>query len=268
MKHTLTLSSVAAFGLLVACAAQAQTIIYADDFDNDTLATNTGSGAVGGGAASTTLEGPSSWSDDGDATFDGVGGSGAGRSALLYSLNDFQSNGGFELTVHYSSDDLSDVGRNLFGFGLLENADTFSVASDSPFAEVAGVYSIGVNINAESLLNRGLNFANGSTVTALDESGTNQQFIAGSSIPVLIRITPDGVGGADWTYSINGVTEASNNIASFDFSKSFHFAAYGQDNDQTKIINSVSLVSVPEPGTFALLGGLLALTSVMLRRRR
>lgn len=44
---------------------------------------------------------------------------------------------------------------------------------------------------------------------------------------------------------------------------------YGQTNaDQTAAVTTLSFTAVPEPETFALLGGLLALGHVMVRRRR
>ncbi|WP_372797843.1 Ig-like domain-containing protein, partial [Pontiella sp.] len=216
--------------------------IYRDFFDGDGLDVNTA--GVGGGAANTTLNSPASWSDDGDATYSAGGN--YQDAALLYSTNAFQSTGGFELTVYYTCNNVATSGRNLFGFGLLEDAGSFSQNS-SPFAEVASVYSIGVNLITESGVPRGLNFTDGSTVTALDGA----TFTAGAATPVVIRIEADGIGGADWSYSIDGTMEAAGHLDRFDFSRSFHFAAYGQDNERTKIIHSVELERLPEPGRYA-----------------
>jgi hypothetical protein len=231
-------------GLLVAGGAQAA-LLYSDTFDNDGLDTNTG---TGGGATQTT--GGGTWSDDGDATYNNTG-TGYADSSLLYSVNSFQSDGGFELTVNYTCDSVATFGRNLFGFGLLADASSWTATDDdNPFAEQAAVYSIGVNLIDESGVPVGLNFADGSTVTTLDSDAIG----AGTDRELVIRVEDDGNGGAEWTLSIDGTKEGSGNIASFDFTKSFSFAAYGQDDERTKVINSVSLTSIPEPATIGMLG--------------
>lgn len=84
----------------------------------------------------------------------------------------------------------------------------------------------------------------GTTLTNLDNSGT---FVAGTSTTVVISILDDGLGGADWSYSSGGTDVESGNIASFDFSKSFNFVVYGQDDEYTKSIESVTLTAIPEP---------------------
>lgn len=230
--------------LLLAAAAQAD-VVYQDSFDGDGLGTNAG---IGGGAAQT--QGGGSWGDDGDATYNNTGTS-FSDSALLYSTNSFQSAGGVELTVNYTCKSVATAGRNLFGFGLLADASSWSAVDDnSPFAELSSVYSIGVNLITESGVPVGLNFADESTVTTLDGDAIG----AGTDREVVIRVEDDGIGGADWTLSIAGTEQGSGNIASFDFTKSFSFAAYGQDNERTKIINSVSLEAIPEPAALTLVG--------------
>ena len=135
------------------------------------------------------------------------------------------------------------------------------------------MYSLGVNVqqHTNSGTLRGLWYTDGVTTTHLDESGTNQQFIAGSSTPVTIQVVPDGLGGANWGYSINGVQEASGNLATFDFSQGFRFVAYGQDDQTTRSIQSVSLATVPEPSSLVLISfamGLLGLGTKHHQRRK
>ncbi|MEP2774687.1 MAG: PEP-CTERM sorting domain-containing protein [Luteolibacter sp.] len=259
MKHT-TLKF--ATSLLMAGAAQAA-VVYQDNFDNDGLGTNAG---TGGGASSTNLNGGANWSDNGNAVYNNSG-TQFGNAALLYSTSSFQSTAGFELTVTYYTDDISNSGRNLLSFGLLESASTYTTSSN-PFVETSAgsTYGIGANVifHNNTSQTRGLWASTGtSDKTLLDASGTNQEFIASANTPVTIRLTPDGLGGGDWSYSINGVQEATGNIAVFDFSKSFNFVAYGQDNEATKRINAVTLTAIPEPSSLALLGlgacGLLAI---------
>ena len=246
--------------LMAASAASAATIVYADDFDNDGLGTNTG---VGGGLSAT--NGGGNWVENGDAAYNNSGTS-FNDSSLIYSTNAFQSDGGFELTVNYTASNTNtESGRNIFGFGLMEDASSWTAANDnSPVGELASVYSIGVHVTRE--VNRGLNFADGSTLTQLDAAGNI--FPSATSTPVVISVLADGLGGADWSYSINGSEIDSGNIASFDFSKSFNFVAYAQDNEVAKSLQSVSLAAIPEPSSYALLAGLLGLSCVMLRRRQ
>jgi hypothetical protein len=53
-----------------------------------------------------------------------------------------------------------------------------------------------------------------------------------------------------------------------DTSKSYKFAAFGQDSPLNgSYISNITLTAIPEPGTYALIGGLLALSYVMVRRR-
>jgi hypothetical protein len=242
--------------LLAAGVAEAE-IVYQDTFDGDGITVNTN--GIGGGATQTT--GGGTWADDGNATYANTG-TGYADSSLLYSLSSFQSDGGFELTVNYTCDSVATIGRNLFGFGLLADASSWSaVDDDNPFAEQTTVYSIGVNLITEAGVPVGLNFANESTITTLDSDAIG----AGTDRAVVIRVEADGNGGADWTLSIDGAPEGSGNIASFDFSKSFSFAAYGQDDERSKIINSVTLNAIPEPATIGMLG-LGAILTLLIRR--
>lgn len=264
LKVAVLKKRIATFGLwmLMTGVAPAGVIVYQDDFDNDGLGTNTG---IGGGGVNNTIfraNGQVRWQDNGNLSFRDTNRNFNNR-AIFYSSNSFQSNDGFQLTVDYTTSSIGSQLQNQFSFGLVsDETDLSAYALSNPFGVTNSVYSIGANVTANGG-NRGLNFTDGSSVTALDTSGTNQQFISGSSTPVVINI---GTGGA-WRYSINGVREASGTIpGGFDLTKSYRFVAYAQDNEYVRSIQSVQLEAVPEPGSLAMFisgAGLL-----LLRRRR
>ena len=111
-----------------------------DTFDDGALGSNPGTG--GGAVSSTVGPGTASWSENGGNATYSQAGTTFTRAALLHSSNSFQSNGGFELTVDYLTNNINSFGRNLFSFGLLENADNYATGSN-PFVEVGTEYGIG-----------------------------------------------------------------------------------------------------------------------------
>jgi hypothetical protein len=161
------------------------------------------------------------------------------RYAILYSTNSYQSAGGFKLTVYYTISLLDDGGANNFSFGLVStDTDLSTYSGINPFKGETNVYSLGVNLTVNGDM-QGLNFTDGSVVTNLDPSGDNVQFLTKKSVPVVIEINQDGV----WSYSINGITEATGTIAGgFDLTKSYRVVVYGQDdNGNGKSIQDVAL---------------------------
>ncbi|MFC7338234.1 beta strand repeat-containing protein [Haloferula chungangensis] len=238
---------------LSALAVQAQTLVYQDFFDNDTLATNAG---TGGGATNLTLRSNHLWSDNGDLTYSGANQNFQNR-AIVFSDNVVQSSGGFELAVEYTMTGQANLIANMFSFGLIrEDTDVAAYTEWNPFGATASVYSIGVNLIPSQTTNKGLNFTDGSAVTILDTSGTNVDFVEGVSTPVVMTVVPDGAGGADWSYSINGITEASGNIPVFDFNQGYRFLSYAQDNEFSRSIQLVSLSAfVSDPNYWTGVGG-------------
>ncbi|MGJ8676381.1 MAG: hypothetical protein ACSHX0_02560 [Akkermansiaceae bacterium] len=220
------------------------TCVYEENFDSDGAATNA---AIGGGWLNTSMGRGANWTEANDATYSNNG-SQFDRAAILYSENTFQSNGGFQLKVYYTTSDLGDFTANRFSFGIISDdasLSTYSLELGSPFGGNTAVYSLGVSLTANGGSGgAGLQYADGTSVSRIDAAGTNQDFIVNISTPVTIRIVPDGLGGAHWSYLINDVLEASGNISVFDFSKNFHFAAYAQDNDYTKSIQSIELCAL------------------------
>jgi hypothetical protein len=171
--------------------------------------------------------------------------------SVAYSTQAFLSDGGFRLSVEYTTGTIDDSLGHNFSFGLIgADTDLSTYAGFNPFSVDTNVYSLGVNVTAaQGVDSRGLNFTDGSVCTTLDQSGDNVQFVEGSSTPVVIEIRPNGA----WTYSINGITEASGVIpGGFDLSKSYHVAFYGQDDHGGgKSIQSMSLELLHAPGSYA-----------------
>ncbi|MDB4345838.1 hypothetical protein OAA45_00770 [bacterium] len=161
--------------------------------------------------------------------------------ALAYSTQAFQSDGGFRLKVHYTTGNIDSSLAHNFSFGLIStDTDPATYSGFNPFRADETVYSLGVNLTTHGDVNaRGLNFTDGVVRTTLDESGTNAQFLVDVSTEVVIEVGPNGA----WSYSIDGVEEASGVIAGgCDLSKSYRVAFYGQDdNGGVKSIQSMSL---------------------------
>ncbi|MGJ8654760.1 MAG: putative Ig domain-containing protein [Opitutaceae bacterium] len=161
--------------------------------------------------------------------------------ALMYSTQAFQSDGGFRLKVNYTTGNIGSSLAHNFSFGLIStDTDITTYSGFNPFQADETVYSLGVNLTtAGDASARGLNFTDGAVRTTLDASGTNAQFLVDVSTEVIIEVGPNGA----WSYSINGVEEASGVISGgFDLSKSYRVAFYGQDdNGGVKSIQSMSL---------------------------
>ncbi|MDF7801301.1 IPT/TIG domain-containing protein [Pontiellaceae bacterium B1224] len=165
---------------------------------------------------------------------------------ILYSANAYQSTDGFKLTVVYQTGRIDTVYGHNFSFGLIStDTDLSTYTGFNPFSwATEDVYSLGANVAGDDAF-RGLNFTDGTTCTNLDQSGDNAQFSVDAFTPVTIEIRPGGA----WTYSINGVVEASGVIAGgFDLSKSYRVVAYGQDDHGGgKMIESMALDLLGEP---------------------
>jgi hypothetical protein len=228
--------------LIFNCSAHAG-ILYLDTFDGDGLAVNTGSG---GGAVNRSIQ-KHSWVDDGAATFV-TNGTTYTRRALFYSENAFQSDTGFRLKVSYMTGSLQDLAAHNLSFGLVRSDSALSSYSGfNPFKIDTTVYSFGVNLTADGGREmQGLNFTDGSTVTNLDQSGTNVEFLAGQVCEVSLEF---GVGGY-WCLRIDDVYEASGVfVDGFDLDASYHVVVYGQDDQGGgKSIQSIQLDSAPALG--------------------
>ncbi len=183
-------------------------------------------------------------------TYENVGTS-YDRYAMLYSADAYQSDGGFRLTVYYTLGLTDDGGANNFSFGLLStDTDAASYSGVNPFCSQTNVYSLGVNLTVGSGEEmQGLNFTDGAACTNLDPSGDHAEFSIKWSTPVVIEIRP----GGEWSYSIDGTTEASGTLAGgFDLSKSYRVVVYGQDdNGKGKSIQDAALELLDAAGSFS-----------------
>ncbi|MFT5131339.1 MAG: hypothetical protein ACI8W8_004975 [Rhodothermales bacterium] len=174
------------------------------------------------------------------------------KRALIYSPQAYQSGHGFTLKVGYTTGSIGDAAAHSFSFGLIRSDTALTAYKGfNPFRVEKRVHSLGVNV-AGKPEGRGLTFTNGSNWTTLDTAGTNVQFgtqkrfQTNESNVVIIDIG----GGGQWSYSINGITEASGVIAEgFDLNASYRVAVYGQDDHGGgKVVQHLSLVSKRSPG--------------------
>ncbi|MGJ8661294.1 MAG: LamG-like jellyroll fold domain-containing protein [Bacteroidota bacterium] len=233
------------FGGFLISSIFAETL-YQDDFDNDTLLTNT---KIGGGLIINEISN-ATWTDSGAAVFS-TENTNFRRRALLYSENTFQSDEGLKLTVKYNTGSIATTGAHDLSFGLIRSdVDLASFSGYNPFRRDPSIYGVGINITPvfDSTM-QGLTFANGTTVTALDQSGTNIQFNIDQVTEVTFAIGEEGA----WSYSIDGVQEAAGNLPEgFDLDSDYHVVVYGQDdNGGGKIIESLLLEAagpdLPDP---------------------
>ena len=243
--------SVMLLGLALAFGVQAD-VVYQDSFDNDTLATNTG---TGGGLIARKIR-QHTWTDNGTLNFLESGNTHYLNRAIAYTENSFQSTGGFELTVSYFNSDYG--GASKLAFGLVSDDTDFSTYSgQNPFT-VAAHYGFGATTD-----NGKFTFTDGTATTTLQD-GANLTLNADTD--VVMRFENNGTGGADWSWSVGGVARNSGTITTFDFSKSFQFVAYGQDDQGVKRINSVVLDAIPEPAALTLVA-MTGLGFLYLKRR-
>lgn len=248
MKKILLL--IAAFYLLQHSNAA---IVYQDSFDNDGLASNSG---TGGTLTSNSIR-QHSWSDNGSLLFTETANTNFQNRALVFTNNSFQSSVGFQLEVDFLF--TNNGGASALSFGLIrEDANLATYNGFHPYLSDTSVYSFGINTDTGNL-----GFTDASTVSLLDDGviGTS-----GTSRNVILTIVSDGATGADWSWSLDGVSQGSGNIAIFDFASGYRFAAYGQDDQGDKSISSVTLSTIPEPSSLLLLG--ISFTAMLARRKR
>lgn len=250
---------------ILTTASSMAAVLYQDVYMGDGLATNvvdsggTGLGGIGGGLVNNSITATKSFDDDGNLQYVSASGTNFQQRALAYTSNSFQSDGGFSLTVDYFQ--TSYGGASLLAFGLISSDTALgSYTGFNPFSD-AGTYGFGVTNDSGNF-----NYTDGSSSNLLEGAGA---LALNASTEVQLNFVNNGSGGANWSWSVGGVDQSSGTIATFDFSKNFHFVAYGQDDQGNKRINSVTLettAAVPEPSSTALLG--LGGLALIMRRRK
>lgn len=220
-------------------------VLYLDTFDGDGLAENTG---IGGGAGYGDLY-RSSWEDTGLGLQYDTRRNHAATRGVAYSLNTFPATNGFELTVNYNCSQVTDNSDNQFSFGLIRDdldVSTYGFAGElNPFGvwTQSNLYSVGINVMADTgVVDSGI-YANSGDTTELLAAGVT---VAGTDVTILMRVEDNGAGGADVSWSVDGVDQSSGTITEFDFTKSYAFLAFASDQEVEPIINSVKLNAAAE----------------------
>ncbi|MFC5050399.1 PEP-CTERM sorting domain-containing protein [Rubritalea spongiae] len=256
---------------ILAAASSQAAVLYQDVFMGDGLATNvvdagdTGLGGIGGGLVNNSITATKSFDDNGNLQYVSASGTNYQQRALVYTSNTFQSTGGFKLTV--DSFMTSRGGASGISFGLVsDDTDMGAYSGFHPFTgNVAGdaattIEGFGVNADNQNFYSMDGSFGQllGAGLLPLNQVNT-----------VVMSIVNNGTGGANWSWSVNGVDQGAGTITSFDFTENYQFVAYGQDDQGNKNIRSVTLestVAVPEPSSTALLG--LGGLALIMRRRK
>jgi len=247
--HTLTI-----IASLMAVAAQAATVLYQSDFTGTTVASAglTSTGASGGIWDIDTLN------DRLKANFPG-----GNDRATVKNTGGFQSTLGITLDVTFNQ--LATSAK--FSIGLVDtgglawnNGNDFiqDSTNNKPYSIALSTDGALENANGDKDV---LSFYNGSTVSKLSDVQGDITFDEVTTLSLTIT-------SSSYSYSLNGAA-ATTGTASFDMSKSYGFVAYGNNAPMNgSYISNITLTAIPEPGTYALLGGLLALGYVMVRGRR
>ncbi|WP_309005849.1 LamG-like jellyroll fold domain-containing protein [Pelagicoccus sp. SDUM812005] len=215
-------------------------MLYSDSFDEGAIGSNSD---LGGGMGNFGATAGDAWNEDatnGQIVYQGSGG---GNRANAYSLNAFEVTNGFTLDIAYAIDSLAVSSNNQFSFGLVAN---YTPNQNNSFIAVDD-YGIGFNLTPGTGGNdQGLILSEGGAIPS--SHLLLSPFVTGTGGHSLqLTVTPNGSGGADWSYRYDGGAAVSGSIASFDFAQSYHFVAHARDGSIAKSIQSVSL-SVPSSG--------------------
>lgn len=206
--------------------------VFEDSFENDALATNSGTGGALSVAASAN---GATWVDGGALNFSPDNGDNNER-ATVSSLSSFDLSDGFELTVVYSVSDITtDTAGNRFSFGLVSDTPTFNV---DPFGltsgtRPAGFAAFGLNVTAEDS-------KQGLTLNAVSVAGQSS-FTSSTTAENTMTLLVNAAG--DYELVLNGSSVGSG-ASGLDLSGAFYFAAFSQDDLAAPSISSVSLTAV------------------------
>jgi len=179
---------------------------------------------------------------------------GGGGHRTRYSVGAFDLSDGFTLDVDFTFGGNPAAGNNQFSFGVAEILDPEifnNVINGDPSGESGigfGVLGGAEVVNLEGLL---LAVADPTgelegTVTELDDTFELSSLALDTSHNVVLTLTPDGSGGADWEYSVNGGTAVVGNITTFNFAADYSFFVHGRDDETTKSLQEVTLTALTD----------------------
>ncbi len=262
------LISVGSAVLITSQAAAAQALFF-DDFENGNLATG-GVGTVNAGfqLVSNSTRGTGTVGESGGLATIATSGTSFDNTGIV-SINGFDTSALTSFSATWVVDSQTTPGATL-GTELLIQGGTSNGTGDGSGFRAGPIFNFSIGDDAKWNLT-----ANDGTNNAALVSGGNLGTAASVSdgYALTMNLNADG-----WSVTSSGL---SNNISQSgswtldvtfsDFQTDLYVAAMIQANNnngsRTLNLDSISVV-VPEPGTYALLAGCFALSSVMLRRRR
>jgi len=231
MKSSSSLTFLLALGLSHSAMAQATTVVYQDNFDDENINTNSG---IGGSMFFFNRQGPAMAESAAGLTPIRNGNNDRGNAT---SANSFSLVGGFQLTVEFTiaSGTPTPAGSSLssqFGLSSSENV----VLSEQNNTTYAQSFLIGNNSNSYAGLgiipiHNNPSIAPGLYHSTGDNSETIESRLVDSAqnIPtdealvMILRVNPDST----YSYSINEETASEGTLANeFDFTQTYHFHLY------------------------------------------
>lgn len=234
------------FGLLACSVSQAE-VTFIDGATGNGNFADTGATGIGTSGVNLKSNVTRSWNYsstetdwailDGEAVADSIVGTGLGQSFLK---SDFGTGWEGQTSLSLSVD------------------WTTQSAGDTLEYAVVGFKNTGSGDNLLSLNGGTVLF--GATQYAADMLDATSFLPGGSALDTI------GSGAAQGGTFTTTLSVAGTDLADYDALAILFFSTVDSNGKVT--IDNVSLATIPEPGTFALLGGLLTLSCVMLRRRR